>query len=187
MIELNLLPDELKSKKKQSSLELKPLLYLAPLVFGVLIAAHIYALGVFFVKNNQLSALEKKWELLAPQRRQLETLKKEIELSSQNTKTVETISSQRVNWAQKLNRLSLDLPGGVWFTEIYSNKKDFSLKGSVVSLQKTEMDIINNFLNTLKGDTGFFSDFVNLELGSVQRKVVGSYDVVDFIISGKLK
>ena len=89
---------------------------------------------------------------------------------------------------KKLNRLSLDLPSGIWFNEISANlKKEFILRGSVVSLKKEEMLLINQFIDNLKKDTDFFKDFSKLEMTSAQSGEIGGYEVNDFVISGVLK
>jgi Tfp pilus assembly protein PilN len=100
---------------------------------------------------------------------------------------IQQLIGQRINWAEKLNKLSLNLPSGVWFNEIQVNSKEFILKASVISLQKEEMNLINAFIDNLKNDKDFFKDFNNLELNSAQKRVIGGYDVTDFILVGILK
>ena len=190
MIEINLLPEELKVKTKRLgkvSIESKYFLYLIPLVFAVLILAHICLAAVGIVKTFQFSQLNNKWKKLQPQRELLNNLKKEYDVLASNAKLIEELNSRKLNWSEKLNRLSLDLPSGIWFNEILVSRKDFVLKASVISLQGEEMSLINKFINSLKNDTRFLKDFNNLELGLVQKKSVGGYDVVDFILTAKLK
>jgi Tfp pilus assembly protein PilN len=189
MIEINLLPEELKTKAKKiaKSTQLSQILYFIPLAFGILIIIHIYLFGVFITKNITLGTLNNKWKTLQPQRKILEDFKKGYEGSSQDASIIKQLLAQRIFWSAKLNKLSLNLPKGVWFKEFVTTNKNFILKGSVVSLQKEEMDLINKFIDNLKKDRDFFKDFSNLELTSVQRKVIGGYDVADFILAGALK
>lgn len=190
MIEINLLPEELKVKTKRVgkvSIESKYFLYLIPLVFAVLILAHICLAAVGIVKSFQFSQLNSKWKKLEPQRELLNNLKKGYDVLASDAKLIQELNSRRLNWSEKLNRLSQDLPSGIWFNEILVSRKDFVLKASVVSLQREEMSLINKFIDSLKNDTRFLRDFNNLELGSIQKKSVGGYDVVDFILTAKLK
>ena len=190
MIEINLLPEELKVKTKRLgkvSIESKYFLYLIPLVFAVLILAHICLAAVGIVKSLQFSQLNNKWKKLQPQRELLNNLKKEYDVVASNAELIQELNSRRLNWSEKLNRLSQDLPSGIWFNEILVSRQDFVLKASVVSLQKEEMSLINKFMDSLKNDTRFLIDFNKLELGLVQKKSVGGYDVVDFILTAKLK
>lgn len=187
MIEINLLPEELKIKARKRGFKPRQILYFIPLVFLILIIIHLYLAGTLIIRNFRLNALNKRWHNLEPQRKNLEEFQKEYVVLSDDAKVIQQLISQRTNWSEKLNKLSLRLPYGVWFNEISVTPSDFILRGSVVSLQKEEMNLINKFMDNLKSDSGFFKDFNNLELSSVQRKVIGGYDVIDFTLVGKLK
>jgi len=190
MIEINLLSQELKVQTRRIgkiSMESKYLLYLIPIVFAVLISVHICLAVVATAKNLQFNILNNKWDRLKPQREVWNSLKKEYDALSSDAKLIEELNKRRTNWSEKLNRLSLDLPSGIWFNEIQFSRKDFVLKASVVSLQKEEMSLIKKFMDTLKNDTRFLKDFTSLDLGSVQKKSTSSYDTIDFILTAKLK
>lgn len=188
MIEINLLPGELKVKsKKLPHIETKYLFYLIPLVLGILIFIHIYLFVIGIAKNCQFAALNNKWQQLAPQKKALEEAEKGYELLSADAKMMQQLTSQRIIWSEKLNKLSLNLPSGVWLNEVKFTPKEFILTGSVVSLEKEEITLINKFMANLKNDTGFFKDFANLELNSVQKKTVGAYEIADFVLTGTLK
>lgn len=189
MIEINLLPEELRVKAQKTMPGTPPtqILYFIPFIFGLLIIIHIYLVGLFIIKSSQLNALNNRWQNLAPQRKSLEDLRKEYALLSTDVKVIQQLFKQRINWSEKLNNLSLNLPNGIWFNEISISPKDFNLKASVVSLTREEMGLINEFIRNLKNDATFFKDFNNLELSSVQRKVIGGYETIDFILQGTLK
>jgi len=190
MIEINLLSGDSKAKTKRIgkvSIKSKYFLYIIPLVFAVLILAHICLAAEAIVKSFQFSQLNSRWKKLEPQRELLNNLKKEYDVLAFNAKLIQELNSRRLNWPEKLHRLSQDLPSGIWFNEILVSRKDFVLKASVVSLQKEEMGSINKFIDSLKNDARFLRNFNKLELGSVQKKSVGGYDVVDFILTAKLK
>ena len=187
MIEINLLPKELKAQMKKGGSEAALFLFFIPLVFGIFLCVHIYFGLVGLAKNYQFHILNNRWQSLEPQRKTLESSKQEYSGLSQEARAIALLTKQGVNWSEKLNRLSLNLPSGVWLNELSVNLKTLTLKGSVVSLQKEEFNLINKFINNLKKDVVFFSDFNNLELSSVQRRVIAGYDVVDFILLGTLK
>jgi len=190
MIEINLLPEDPRFKTKRIgkvSIESKYFFYLIPSVFAVLILAHICLAAKAIVKNIQFIQLNSKSKRLQPQRELLNNLKKGYDVLASNTKLMQELNSGRLNWSEKLNRLSQDLPAGIWFNEIIVSRKDFILKASAVSLQKEEMSLINKFMTSLKNDPEFFGDFKSLELTSVQRRSIGGYDIVDFVLSGTLK
>lgn len=163
------------------------LLDFIPLAFGILMLAHIYLAAASIVKYCQYKALDNKWNKLQPQRDRLDKFKGQYDVLSSAAQAVRKLDSMRLNWSEKLNKLSLNLPSGVWFNELSVSRAEFVLRASVISLQKEEMALINKFINNLKNDAGFFKDFNNLEISLIQRKVIGGYDIVDFTLTGKTK
>ncbi len=190
MIEINLLPDELKAKTRKGikiNMETQHFLYLIPLVFAGLVLVHISLTAIGIVRIYEFKALENKWNKLKPQREIADNLRKKYDVWASNARLIEELNSRALHWSQKLNRLSLDLPSGIWFNEVQASRKEFVLKASAVSLQKEEMSLIKQFLDTLKNDTRFLRDFSSLELGSVQKRSIAGYDIIDFILTAKLK
>ena len=121
MVEINLLPEELKARPKVKKIGVavgfKPeyALYFIPLAFGILICAHIFLGIVNVAKSNQYRILNSQWKKLEPQRKLLESFNKENTVFSESAKAIQQLTEQRLNWAQKLNRLSACLPVGIWF------------------------------------------------------------------------
>lgn len=187
MIETNLLPQELRLKDKKFGVDLNYFLYLIPLVFGVLVCLHIYLATLGIVKHYHFRALNNSWQKLGPQRKILEEYKRENDAVSADAVLIQKLISQRITWSKKLNKLSLKVPSGIWFNELAFTPTDFILKGSAISLQKEELNLINKFMDSLKSDTDYFKDFNNLELSSVQRRTIASYDIVDFILVSTVK
>jgi Tfp pilus assembly protein PilN len=184
MIEINLLPEGMKTKFKKSSFELDYLFYLIPLFIGILLLIHLILGAGQILKIAKISGLNKKLLILEPERKKIES--SHIAELDSNSKIIEELSSKSIKWSKKLNKLSLYLPAGVWFNEISVSKKELMIKGSVYSLEKKEMDLINKFMQSLRSDTEFLKNFSNLELGSLQSKTIGNYEIVDFIITALL-
>jgi len=193
MIEINLLPPELRSKAKRAE-TVKPtgkqpvyLLYIIPALLALLVCVHVYVAVTDAVKGRQLASLDNKWRSLEQRRKEAAEFKKEFDAVTNNINTIQQLTSQRVNCAEKLNKLSLYLPKGVWFLDLVLDQKNMVLKGSVISPQKEELNLINGFIDSLKKDYGFIKDFNSLELSSIQRRMIVSYDIVDFILTGAQK
>jgi len=199
MIEINLLPEELRVKTKTKNLEravvAKPaafsqeqlFIYAIPILLGVLVCVHIYFAVISVAKNSQLVTLNRQWIELAPQKKSFDEFNNEYSSVSQDASLIKLLSSKRILWAQKLNKLSLNLPSGVWFNEITISAKDIVIQGSVISLAKEEVNLINKLLENLKLDNEFSKDFGTFELSNVQKKNVGGYDIADFTLAGTLK
>jgi Tfp pilus assembly protein PilN len=189
MIEINLLPDELKAKAKNSRKEqdLARLLYFLPALAGIVLLAHLWLAGLLILKSYQLNSLAAKWKSLEPQRKMVEQARLDYDILSQDSRIAQQLSVGRASWAIKLNQLSLDLSPGVWFNDLEFSSKECVLKGSVISLAKEEMTLVNKFLDNLKKDALFFTGLSNPELSAVQMRTVGGYNVVDFTLLFKPK
>jgi len=193
MIEINLLPPELRSKAKRAE-TVKPtgkqpvyLFYIIPALLALLVCVHVYVAVTDAVKGRQLASLDNKWRSLEQRRKEVTEFKKEFDAATNNINTIQQLTIQRINYAEKLNKLSLYLPKGAWFVDLVLDQKNMVLKGSVVSLKKEEFNLINGFIDSLKKDHGFIKDFNSLELSSIQRRVIVAYDIVDFILTGTQK
>lgn len=183
MIEINLLPEESRIKARRTGkfpLGAEYLLYVIPIALGALIFIHVALGAVIIAENMQLNGLDKNWKGLQPKRELLKTFTSDVGLARE-------LEGRRLAWSDKLNCLSLDLPSGVWFNEITASRKELVLKASAVSLQKDEMKLIKKFIDALKNDARFMKGASSVELGSVQKRQLGGYDVVDFLLTAKLK
>lgn len=195
MIEINLLPEELRGKIKvkavavpaDAAAKARKAVYIIPVFFGILLCLHAYLLARNIMYARQLRALNNKWLSTEPQRKALDKFNEDYAASSQDASAIAGLLEERLLWGPKLEAISLALPAGVWLNELSVTADNFNLQGSAFSLQKNEMGLIGDFLGKLKGDEAFFNDFANLELGSVQRRALGTYDIADFVLSGKLK
>ena len=199
MIEINLLPEELRVKNKNKTVEhetvAKPatfspdqlFIWALPVLLGAFVCAHIYFGIISISKNSQLVALNQQWLDLAPQKKALDEFNNVYSSTSADASMVAMFNSKRILWAQKFNKLSLNLPSGVWFNSITINSKDIVIQGSVISLAKEEVNLVNKLLENLKADNEFSRDFVSFELSNVQKRNVGGYDIADFVLSGVLK
>ena len=186
MIEINLLPTELKSRLKDSEAAPPIFVYFIPLVFVVLIIIHTVLGGMYLSQSIRLKALQGTWSKFEKQQKELESFKQQLSLLSKDAQGVSDLEHKRIDWSEKMYQLSACLPPGVWFTQLQVKETGFILNGSVVSLQKTELAVINKYVDTLKADVRFKKDFSTLALGPLIRRTVGGYEIVDFILTGTL-
>jgi len=192
MIEINLLSEEAKTKHKAQSAGPGPdstplLLLLLPLLLAALLAANVYFAVLGQVKAGNLNKLTRKWDGLAEQRKQVDEFNERYALDAVYGQEQQSLLSQRISWAQKLNILSLDLPSGIWLNEIAVTASSMMIRGSVVSLEKLEMSLIKALIDKLKSEPIFAQDFSSFELGTVQKKAVGNMDIVDFVLDCKIR
>lgn len=199
MIEINLLPEEsrIKTKQKASQQQIevtnttgftqeKAFIYALPAILVIFVLLHFYFGILGIVKSGQLASLNRKWLDLGPQKKVFDEYDQQYSSASADASLTQLLINQRTLWAQKLNKLSLNLPPGVWFNDITMSKQNFIIQGSVISMQKDELSLINKLLDNLKADKNF-SDFNSFGLSNVQKRTLGSYDISDFVLTGSLK
>lgn len=199
MIEINLLSEELRVKTKQKAprqqvvvtsvtgfTAQKAFIYALPAILVIFVLLHFYFGVISMAKGGQLASLNRKWLDLAPQKKVFDEYNQQYSSASADASLTQLLINQRTLWAQKLNKLSLNLPAGVWFNDITMSKQSFIIQGSVISMQKDELSLINKLLDNLKADKDF-SDFSSFELSNVQKRTLGSYEISDFVLTGSLK
>lgn len=184
MIEINLLPDELKAKAKkvQASEKFQYVVYGVLAVFALFVVLHVFFGVMAVAKGVRLNSLKAQGKKLQPQLKSLEDFRKENRELSAEEKNMQDLVSKRISWSEKLNFLSLDLTAGTWFNEISITPKELVIKGAAVSVEKEEMKLLDKFIENLKKDEQFFKDFTAIELKSVTRELIGNYEVVDFML-----
>ena len=198
MIEINLLPEELRNRAAKvnkpetvvaSSKGLGPqyFILLIPLIFAFLICAQLIVAMMSIARSASINILNKQFKRLEPERKTLDEFNNKYTLISDDAQAMQQLMRDRIAWSEKLNKLSLQLPSGVWFSELSVNSKELILKGAVISLNKEELNLIKLLIDNLKNDPVFFKDFSTLELASAERKTIGSYDITEFILNATLK
>ena len=96
MIEINLLPPELRAKAKKAEAAGKPqyALLAIPGIAAILILIHIVLLIVAGSKGYQLASLNMTWKKLEPQRKTVDLLKEQYNAYSADSKLITQIWQQ---------------------------------------------------------------------------------------------
>lgn len=131
MIEINLLPDELKKsqgslkKLDLANLDLRkmPLIKIAVIAVVVLIILHGGLFAAATYSKTLLNDLSKKYNEILPNIREAEILKSRSMMMTRKVNAINELMVKRFSWAKKLNALSDSLTAGVWLTEISYDEK----------------------------------------------------------------
>lgn len=202
MVEFNLMPEKLKSgQKKRMGVKLKiPKLFPAPVIITVIsILLVSQGLLAFFatVQSNRFLKLQAVFNEIAPQEKVAMVLKKEADELSSRLLMIDSLTSGSLIWSKKLYDLSGAVIDGVWLTSLDLKTTEISgkdaqkggrkqalfLKGSAVSpTPGGETAIIGKFIESLRSHKGFFSDFDDIKVSTIQRKQLGEIEVMDFTI-----
>lgn len=187
MIEINLLPKELRKKKARIGL---PNVRLVPIIFGtvgLIVAIQLIFTTTVAAKKHRLKALGEKLDKIAPEAEGVIAVNNEVNALKRKAKGLEGIKTNRLLWARKLNDLSDSVVSGMWLTKLSLNetpeRKYLSIEGNVSSYSKDEAAVIGRFMKALKENKSFFRDFEDIQLNTMQQTKVKNMNVMSFSIN----
>ena len=187
MISINLLPKELDTRSQDISEAWQNMfLYIPAAIAGLIILIHLFLGGLLICKSLRYKSLNKKWAQLAQDRQSVDLWKRQHSISNQQAMQMSQMLKQRVTIADKCDALIEALPNGIWFNRLTLRQRQLLIEGSVVSLKKDKMRLLNLFLSRLKEDQPFFKDFIRLELGRVSMRTLSGFEIMDFVLEGDL-
>jgi len=119
MIELNLLPPELRKKKKL--LGEMPRIPFIPIAIGVvaaLVVINTFLMMILAGERGSLRGIEEKWEQMQPQRQKTGKIAKGITDFEKKVLAVRKIAKGRIDWAQLLNGLNQAVIPNIWLSDL---------------------------------------------------------------------
>ncbi len=184
IIAINLLP---KSQRKTDRKVVVPYkIYLAGAA-AILILVHVGLAALFVTKKVQVMHLRGVWGRMAPQSKDLKGLREEMMKLQTDIATLTPMVSRPTSVTEMLSTLTNAVPKGLWLDRFSMTPKSLVIQGSVVSMTQNEMTTIGKFLQELKTSKTFESLCTKIDLSSVQRRTIKTYDVVDFVLTGEIK
>jgi len=189
MIEINLLPEEIRKKKGLSfRLDIEMMGKVKFLAGGLVLGALIFLIVILSIgsslRKKQVMRLMLEEQNISAQRSDVEALNKELAVLKTKMGVLDQLTSRGFLWAQKLNELSNMILPGIWFTRIHTDSgQRFIIEGSVISKKEKAMASVGKFMKNIREDRTFFRDFRGIKLENVQRKTIDKRDVVDFRIA----
>ncbi len=195
MIVINLVPEHLRKKSAKGVLSSMGLGIPREVLLGVggafvafLVVAHVLLLAAQSVQGVRLGLVKARWEKLLPDRNRIDAIGTELRGLRKKATTIIGITSARTGpWSRKMNVLGDALPKGVWLKKINLDKGTLTLEGSTFSKTQSEIVTVGDFVANLKKEGAFADDFLSIEVQSIQRSKRGPTEVVDFVITAKLK
>ncbi|MFQ6104236.1 MAG: PilN domain-containing protein [Candidatus Glassbacteria bacterium] len=132
IVSVNLLPQEMKERRRKDSITKIWILAGINLILIFLLLGSIY-----LQRGRELSALKEQVELLEPRVRAAERVKREYLDAIRIEESIGEIESERMNWLDLLNDISKILPEDAWLTRIELEKgKPVLLAGMTSSAAK---------------------------------------------------
>ena len=200
MIEINLVPPELRKEKKTeillSGLNL-PLEIVVGIGLGLISLLFITDMTLFFTRLanvKQHRRLQNEWETIAPAKKNVDSVISSLRNSQSKLNSVKAVvENKKIFWSQKFNIISDSLPRDIWLSRISLNGDDFLVEGSVITRKDKgkekgkEMSQIYNLMSQLKSSKEFLTHLRELELGPIKRTNIKGTDIINFSIMAKVK
>ena len=193
MININLIPPHLRQRRKSRlwgrlNIPLEIIIGCGAGLLMFLALIHILLLLLNVRKLAYHQILKGKWEAMAPDKENVDSVINEMRAVQGKYKAIEDIVTKGgVSWAQKLNLLSDNLPRGMWFNKLVLDDEMLLVEGSAISRDTNEIINVHRLTVGLKENAEFMRDFVDLELGSIQRRKIKNVEIADFVITMRLK
>ena len=194
MIEINLVPPQFLKQTKGKMLlgHFKiPKEVIVGILGGLIFLLVFVHFVLFFINFYQIAAyknLQSKLNKISSEKKEVDGVLTRLRQLQGDTKSIEDVTVQKQNnWSQKWNLLSDLLPKGVWLTNVDLKDDIFVVTGSALSRQQKDISSVHTFAASLKESQEFMRFFTDMELGSIQRRQMGTVDIVDFSIMFKLK
>ncbi|MCK4859321.1 MAG: hypothetical protein KAS87_02060 [Candidatus Omnitrophica bacterium] len=161
MLEINLLP--LQMRKKKSIFPSVFLCRIGGLFLFLLIVISLFVIAVRSYQTVAYRKMKQEWVGFF----QLENMSKQLNKEKED---LEKYLKRGILWSKKFDSINKFLPRGVWLTTLCWQEDDkskeniFIIKGRSLILEKEAMANIIKFMDNLKNDKVFFSDFKKIEL-----------------------
>lgn len=196
MIEIDLLPKEFRRRK---NIPLEQIFKTKAVfaVLGCLILLHLFARTVTFINTKRLDKLKASWQGLSSKKAKIDQLNVEFTRINEKIPLIKQLTSNRVLWSKKLNRISDLIIGGIWLSKLSLEQQivqtedadeppeyliSLIIRGSAASRTKEEPALIGRFMQKLKDDPSFSADFAEIELGPIKKRQIAQTEVMDFIL-----
>lgn len=221
MIEINLLPEELRKRKRIepkigiTNIDLEKIPFIKIVIFtaGIVIAIQIAVFGLGIFGKLIFGSLEKKYKQVLPGKQEAEQLKLQVSKMSKKVSAIDELMVRRFSWAKKLNDLSDSLTPGIWLTQLEYDERltekpkaeggmlkgkegqegkpptekaierYLIISGAGQSMGEEGTALIGRFIKSLKENSSFYSDFSDIELGSIKREQAGGQEIMTFKIT----
>ncbi len=201
MIEINLLPPEIKNRKRQ--IELPEISFLPIVGILAVILAAVYVMVAMFssFQGKKLTQLEAEWEEIAPEKRHADRMKRDLGALENRVNAIEDLMRERPLWSKRLMGLNDSMIPGIWLRRFWLEKRQetvvlpgkgdeqitevktvrvFHVEGSVAASGGEETAAIGRFIRSLKMNEEFFEDFSDIQTGAIQRRTMQDIEVMNF-------
>jgi len=198
MLKINLLPPELRRKKKRKIVVFEATQTLLILIIACEIVAF---LGIYvFInvkvgsKQKELKEVRAEIDKLQSEVREVRILEEDAMKMEKRIQIIDQLMFSSLSWSRKLNEISNLIPDNIWLTSLSLNQQSVSLpqggsaikdvlvlKAKVIALPgEKAIDLVGVFMNNLKFNPSFFETFSTVEFMGTTIEKIEEKEVVGF-------
>jgi Tfp pilus assembly protein PilN len=204
MIEINLLPEDLRRKEGvRLSLPEWPKLKAYALTAGALIALQALVTVFAFYQKLEILAVRTQIASIKKENPELVARKEETAVIGARLKQIDFLTTRRFRWSVMLSRLAHSMTKGVWLREFSvqapaearaeetapaspPGAQRLKLSGSAVGAGQ-ETANIGKFVKSLEENERFAEFFEEIEVSNINQRKVKDFDVYDFELACAFK
>lgn len=204
MIEINLLPKELRVRKRKETSSVPFSIPVVPIAAGILGITLLALLAVILLsgdKTRYVEGLNAEWESIKPQKQRFDKITSELAEFEKALNFVKKISEAEVNWAKLLRGLNEAVTPGIWLSRLNleGQSKAFNYKdpgespsrlvlaGHAMGNSEIATGGVAKFIASLKETQDFSVYFEEIELLEMRSQALSSEDTMFFRLKCEFK
>jgi hypothetical protein len=161
----------------------------------VLLQLAVFGLGVY--SNVALGSLTKRYAAIMPKKKEADALMARNDAINKRVAAIDDLTRKRFSWARKMNALCDSVTPGVWLSEMSYDEQPaagaraegakgmpgrLSIGGYAAGSGEQGASLVGKFIQSLKDNAEFYSDFSDVELVGVKSDRIENQEVVYFRI-----
>ena len=202
MIEINLIPPEMKKKPSQfSAIDFSgfditsiPVLKISAVISVSLIVLQIIIFLAAVLLNAELGSANKKYDSISSEKEEADALKAKVADINKRSKAIDELVVNRFSWAREMRLLSDSVTSGIWLSELSydevfsSGSRKTTMPGAILisgyasGVGEKGTAMIGKFIKSLQDNKSFSSAMASVDLISTKSDKVDSQDVMGFRI-----
>ena len=187
-----------------------PLVSIAVRAAGVILIIQLILFVIDVMSGAAFRSLELRYKDVLPKKQKTEELKIQVDKMNKKVSAINELMVKRFSWEKNLNALSNCMTPGIWLTKLEYNEKPAEvinpanadptkkkpgqaeenalsgylvLSGAASGMGEEGTALIGRFIKSLKDDPAFYSDFSDIELGTIKREKLDDQEIMTFKIT----
>lgn len=196
MAKINLLPPEFKGTQKIPAV---PVSKVPKIIFSlgiIFLFIGVYLRINIIFQRKSLNRIIEEYKNTQELNKKLVSIKLELNNLEEEINFLKVYLKRDINWSEKLIQLRDIIPEEVWLNQLSFEKKfagtteikNLIVKGKLIAPEKASpISALSVFVNKLKQDPLFFTDFENLILVDFHTESYKNIEVMSFFIEMPIK